>query len=243
MSVDDAFALQLTQARKCVPRPSELTPLTDGRSATAESLSLGVVQPRPPSPLEELLASRRSERTMGPVPLEDVARLLHSVCAVHFSRRGPQGLESYRAHPSAGARHPLDLVLYAHAVVGLSPGAWLLDAWAMKLTRLDVHVDMGRVVAALRTPGPPPLTLFACASADRTLTRYPDGATLVWRDAGVFLGYLHLAAFDMGHASCIVGTSGVVGNVCALPGAVDVGALALGSRTTADGSAHDRSDG
>lgn len=243
MSFDDAFAMQLDAARKCIPRPSGLNPLTDGRSATEESLALGVIQRRPPTALEELLASRRSERTMGPVALEDVARLLHSVCAVHFSHRGPDGLESYRAHPSAGARHPLDLVLYAETVVGLSPGAWLLDAWAMKLTRLDIQVEMERVAAALRTPGPPPLTLFACASADRTLTRYPDGATLVWRDAGVLLGYLHLAAFDMGLGSCIVGTSGVVSKISALPGAVDIGALAVGSRETRDTSAGERSGG
>jgi hypothetical protein len=122
------------------------------------------------------------------------------------------------------------VALYAHAVRGLQRGIWLLDAWTMQLTPLDGAADMSRVAAALRMEELPPLTLFTCASADRTLTRYPEGSTLVWRDAGVLLGYLHLAAFAMGLASCIVGTAGVLGAIPQLPGAVDIGAVAVGAR-------------
>lgn len=101
----------------------------------------------------------------------------------------------------------------------------------MHLTALKAEVDISPVIAALRCTQCPPATLFACASFDRTLTRYPQGSTLVWRDAGVLLGYLHLAAFAGGLASCIVGTAGVLPTLPLLHGAVDIGALAVGSRT------------
>jgi hypothetical protein len=73
------------------------------------------------------------------------------------------------------------------------------------------------------------------AKFDATLSRYPQGATLVWRDAGVALGYLHLAATAMGLGSCMLGTAGVLSEgllaACGVRGTLvgDVGALALGS--------------
>jgi hypothetical protein len=70
-----------------------------------------------------------------------------------------------------------------------------------------------------------PAVVFAVATPDRTLDRYPDGMSLVWRDAGVVLQTLHLLAIDVGLASCIVGTTAVAFRDGT---ATDIGALALG---------------
>jgi hypothetical protein len=64
----------------------------------------------------------------------------------------------------------------------------------------------------------------------RTLSRYPEGMSLIWRDAGALLATVHLVASDLGLSSCIVGTSGVLRTDHAGPlGPVDVGAVALGN--------------
>jgi SagB-type dehydrogenase family enzyme len=185
--------------------------------------------------VSEALEARNSDRNLGPLALDDLATVLVHGARVRSWTDAEDGYQTTsRSAPSAGGRHPLDLKVIVRDVAGLDSGAWYFDAARCVLVRqsdLDrAAPDALRAVnAAAGGIEDAPATVFAVAYFQRTLSRYPEGAALVWRDAGVLLGYLHLVASAAGLASCIVGTAGQL--VMDPDGPIgDVGALIIGAR-------------
>lgn len=139
--------------------------------------------------------------------------------------------------PSAGARHPLTaLILHRsgdapHRAWAVSPSRTPLR---FEVTRHQPHIEaiLNSATNALRATEPPETLLVVLARFRRTLSKYTDGHTLVWRDAGVFVGAAHFVAESLNLRSCIAG----IAETTALPLAgtsdalVDVGALALSER-------------
>lgn len=197
------------------------------------------IEGAPEMPLREVLGRRRSSRRLGPLSLDDLAPLLvragRTRAVVGISGGGQ--LES-RPYPSAGARHPIELVVAARGIDELDDGWWWFEPFTCQLAQVALYPASERALALVRDVAaieqPLAAAVFAIASFPRTLSRYPAGSTLVWRDAGAALVTVHLAATELGLASCIVGTSGIVrtvGNALA----IDVGAVAVGQRR-GDGS-------
>jgi len=121
-----------------------------------------------------------------------------------------------RPAPSAGGRHPLTLVVLASDVSALPSGWWALDPEA----------------AVLRPSHAPPAAILAVGCPDATLSRYPDGISLLWREVGALLMLIHLASTDIGLGSCIAGTCAILHPVPSDASAlVDLGAVALGTTT------------
>jgi SagB-type dehydrogenase family enzyme len=138
---------------------------------------------------------------------------------------------TYRPAPSAGARHPCELLVAAVDVLDLPPGWWLFDSTrcelvSQELPGLEAASAAEEAGVVLGVDHPLPAVVFLIANLSRTLSRYPAGTSLVWRDAGVLLGLLHLCACDLGLGSCIAGMSGALPLDFPL---VDVGAMALGT--------------
>ena len=188
----------------------------------------------PVMPLRDVLDRRRSRRRLGPLSLDDLSPLLFRAgrTRVVVDVEGVGELES-RPYPSAGARHPTELVVAAQRVDGLSSGWWWFEPFTCQLTPVRLEPDPNAALSTLGTVAcmdqTPAAAVFAVASFRRTLSRYPAGSTLVWRDAGVVLATVHLAATELGLASCIVGTSGIIqtshDDLTADLGAVIVGAM------------------
>ncbi|WP_442978200.1 nitroreductase family protein [Rhodococcus sp. A5(2022)] len=157
-----------------------------------------------------------------------------------FATADDGAVRRFRPVPSAGARHPLVPIVLIEDVAGLGRGLWRLDADGRRLLQIrnaGSHLDdywTSNCAAGAFAQRPPAVVVLA-ARFDATLARYPMGSALVWRDAGVALGSLHLAAASLGLGSCILGTAGVfdadVLAACGLSGNLvgDVGALAVGS--------------
>jgi oxazoline/thiazoline dehydrogenase len=175
---------------------------------------------------------------MGRLPLEDLACLLVRTSRVKSLAMSPEvGVQerTQRPTPSAGAIHPLDLVLIAHDVDGLPRGIWMFDPYSCDLIQESaiapetVHgaLETARNVGRLATT--PPALIVLRANFMRTLARYPSGGALVWRDTGALLATLHLCAEDLGLASCILGTTGLLGGDRVDEGVIDTGALVVGS--------------
>lgn len=210
----------LSQDTRQAPAPHDVVPVTD----------IG-----PTRPFAEVLAARRSARSFGPLELESLGTVLARSALVRRRWVGEDGFaESSRPAPSAGARHPLTLVVLAARVNGLAAGMWVLDPDAAVLR--PARPGLGApaeafeaITAALRIADPPPATVFTVAQPARTLSRYATGMPLIWRDTGALLATLHLAATDLGLPSCIAGTSGVLFAGDAHSEApVDTGAVAIG---------------
>jgi SagB-type dehydrogenase family enzyme len=186
--------------------------------------------------LRDVLQRRRSTR--------EFATVAHTTLGIVMARAGLSrsegsdraGIEiSSRPTPSAGGRHPINLVLLCHDVTGLDAGGFVLDPGLAVLRRTRHSTEqctfaLERIADALHIDEVPPAVIVAVAHPLRTLSRYPEGMSLLWRDAGALLATIHLVATDLGLASCIVGTSGVLRTDHDGPlGPVDVGAVALGN--------------
>lgn len=184
--------------------------------------------------LVRVLERRRSHRLFGPLEFADLASVLLHCGRIRDLRTETSGaqLES-RPLPSAGGRHPVHYEIVTVGINDLQDGRWRMRHDLCDLVPTGpAPADLGIRLASMGFgAAPPPAVVFVVADFERTLRRYPAGASLVWRDAGVALGGLHLYASDLGLASCIIGGTGLLypdGDPSRL---VDVGALALGGRS------------
>lgn len=192
----------------------------------------------PSHSLSQILRLRRSERQFGSVEWSLLSSLLYRLISPGMTMRAEDGyVEEYLPVPSAGARHPHTLLVLAKQVEGIEDGPWVVD----RLSHLLVPVILSRdttskltlaVSSALRREDEPPATVVLLARRRRTLSKYPEGINHVWRDAGALLAMAHLVATDLGLASCIVGTGGIV----SIPlfgtdeSLEDTGALSVGTK-------------
>jgi SagB-type dehydrogenase family enzyme len=244
MASSNPAAAAFAEARTIRPvraaPPGNRDPLDDlcapiGSSA-AGRLPVPVTDLGPTRPFADTLAARRSHRDLQAPALNEVGTVLARSGLTRNNTTDLAGAPiACRAAPSAGARHPLTLVLLARHVGGLAAGSWALDPDAAVL-RPGKHrpeqteAALCEVAEALGQPGPPPAAVLAVAHPDRLLSRYPQGISLLWRETGALLMLVHLAATDLGLGSCIVGTCGVLcPDDSSGAGPVDLGAVALGT--------------
>jgi SagB-type dehydrogenase family enzyme len=236
------------EAVKMLPKPNPALGPNSTDFSTPHSLKvldiddlIPAVRNRPVSgSLVDVLAKRRSVRSYGALTARELVQLLDVVFALQRSAPADDGgTRRFRPIPSAGGRHPLAPVVLIENVKRLEPGLWRLDSDARQLHLVANNPNiLRRAWRALCDAGAfeirPPAIIVLAAKFDATLARYPEGSALVWRDAGVALATLHLASTDLGLASCILGTAGVLDGdlleACGVTGNLigDVGALAVG---------------
>jgi len=225
----------LAESRRIEPRDSEpdIGLAADAPPSGRRRVALGTLASRSDQPLDDVLASRRSQRSFEPMTLADLANVLVPAARVQSWWSAPDGFSAtQRPTPSAGGRHPIDLVVIATTVKDLEPGFWHFDPYSCELVEDPAALSRGtaaviRARAALEGGAEPAAAVFAIAHFERTLSRYPAGSTLVLRDAGALLATMHLCAGAAGLASCIVGTVGAL--TSSRDSAItDVGALLLG---------------
>ncbi len=184
-----------------------------------------------------LLDARRSVRHGGSFALPALASVLLASNRVITSETADDGyLRTWRPNPSAGGRHPIDILVDVRDVEGLKAGVYWFDAvyWSLREAHdLDAELVRSRqaVADAVSTQRPPGAVLFLVADFGRTESRYDHPATLVWRDAGALMVSIQFAAAGAGLSSCPAG----IGGTMRLPNlGVDVGAVVLGSGDSGD---------
>lgn len=190
----------------------------------------------PTSPFAQTVARRRSARQLGPPSFSQVALVVARAGLTRQNAYDAAGVPvAQRAAPSAGARHPLTLVILARDVAGLPPGGWALDPDSAVLRR-SAHAQnvvdhaLAKISDALHITDPPPAAVVAVGRPSTTLSRYPGGISLLWREVGALLMLVHLAATDIGMGSCLAGTCAILHPVTDDPTAlVDLGAVAIGT--------------
>jgi SagB-type dehydrogenase family enzyme len=229
------IARAVEEAKSAAPvhvlgEPPSWRPAPDG-----PALPLGPLVSNDSQRFTTVLSHRRSERVMRAPDLGQLATVLVRSGRVRDVAPAPDGYAmSHRPTPSAGGRHPADMYVLARDVDGLDAGVWLFDPLACSLAP-----SARQPGATLRRLGKiaetdlPPAAILVVARLERTLSRYPAGLSLVWRDVGALLATLHLCATDLGLASCIVGSCGVFIDD-PVDGALDMGALLVGKRVDDD---------
>ncbi|HXM58267.1 MAG TPA: SagB/ThcOx family dehydrogenase [Candidatus Dormibacteraeota bacterium] len=162
--------------------------------------------------LASVLRHRRSHREFaaGDVALARLGELLTTAAGVH--RAVPMAGVSYRAHASAGGRHPLEIYVGALHVPDLDRGVYRFDPFdgCLHRTRADprrldrLPDELGSAMNS-ELPVEPAAVLLITAVFGRTMWKYEDiGLSLIYKDTGALLQTLHLVAQALGLAGCAV---------------------------------------
>ncbi|HSV55961.1 MAG TPA: SagB/ThcOx family dehydrogenase [Magnetospirillaceae bacterium] len=158
--------------------------------------------------VEEAIFERRSTRRFRPEPLtlEEASQLLWA--AMGKTVDGVSG--PTRAHPSAGATHPLEAYLVAGNVRGLPAGVYRYNWRDHSLTQLvnrDVRAALANAAMRQTMIRDAPASIVFSAVVGRATARYgPRGeARYVPMDAGAAFQNVHLQAQALGLGTVIVG--------------------------------------
>ena len=139
------------------------------------------VSPLPDVGFAAVLEARHSVREFGAPSEADLLALLTHATRSRFGWPTKDGwTASSRPSPSAGARHPIEIVVAAPEVHGLAPGLYWFDPVQCRLSVLPAGRDEAQEVAiraqaALAVDDPPPAVLCLVAELQRTLSRYVGG--------------------------------------------------------------------
>jgi len=182
----------------------------EGATAAVEAPSVASAGPQSVTPmaapiLHALLKSRKSRRAFqaGPLSLEELSYLLWSCEGV----RENKGKFSFRTTPSGGARHPLDVYLFARRVEGLKPGLYrylpLEHSLVLEREGDDSKTLDEALMGQLRRA---PCVILWAAVPYRSEWRYGKAADkLVALDAGHSCQNLYLACEALGLGTCAIG--------------------------------------
>jgi SagB-type dehydrogenase family enzyme len=162
--------------------------------------------------LGSVLRHRRSHREFaaGDMSLARLGELLATAAGVQ--RSVPMAGVSYRPHPSAGGRHPLEIHVAALHVADLDRRVYRFDPFERCLhgTRADpgrldrLPDELGQALDS-ELPVEPAAVLLITAVFARTMWKYEDiGLSLIYKDAGALLQTLHVVAQALGLAGCAV---------------------------------------
>lgn len=185
------------------------------------------------------LTSRRSTRHFDPLDPRALSTLLYHSARIHDFLPSEDGYPATaRAAPSAGARHPIDLILVADVDAYIpAPGeaqssAYLFEPLTCQLVALPSE-DAEWVAAVpskveLLIGSRPPVTLILGARLERTFSRYRGGLSLVYRDAGAFMAVIATVASALQLNCCVLATP--TETVMPMNKWIDVGGLAIGGR-------------
>lgn len=145
---------------------------------------------------------------MKRAPLRDVVNVVAYATLVREIRPDDPNL-TRRPSPSAGALHPIELVI-VHG--GRTPRAFLYDAREHELNSLQIVApDKLRLFSneiADVVPAACGSVLIMLGEPARVAARYHDPLSLLWRDAGALLQTLFLTATAFEMSFCPLGILG-----------------------------------
>jgi hypothetical protein len=189
-------------------------------------------------PFDQVVSRRRSVRRLYTPRFDDLGLIVaRAGLTRHGSTTDLGNSIVSRPAPSGGARHPLRLVVITAQPLNTthSHRGWVLDpdsAILRPAALSDAAIDraFNGFADALHLGTIPPAAVVAVGFPSTTLTRYPGGMSLLWRETGALLILVHLAATDLHLGSCFVGTCGVLYPIGQTPDhPVDLGAVAIGT--------------
>lgn len=164
----------------------------------------------PSSDLFNAAGNRRTRREFGKLERDDLACLLWYSCHVKIrTKENGKVIWQARPAPSAGGRHPIDVLIVEPTDNGWEVGVY--DPFAHCICKLSVDqsivedflLELADIVSIQHAT-----ILWCVAQPLRTLSKYENGESLVWRDAGVLQGHWSLIAEGLSLSSCLVGITG-----------------------------------
>ena len=159
--------------------------------------------------LAALLATRRSRRDfVAPATLDDLAAMLELCCRTREVQGSDLGFDlEFRPHPAAGAIHSVHTLIQRE-----DPEDWMYyDAHAHQLVSLPgtaAAANAARSAANELVPVANASLIALVAEPNKAAAKYENPGSLIWRDAGVLLGYFSLCAEALDLSFCPLGITG-----------------------------------
>lgn len=158
--------------------------------------------------LGEVFEARVSHREFGLLGEKELSAFLWIACRTRGVGPSELGFDlEHRAAPSAGAIHPIHIVVKRPA----DDRWWLYESRAHHLVELKyAHTKLsGLYEASCSVLDAELATRFLfLAEHGKTLAKYQDGCSLIWRDAGALLGVMALTAAALDLNFCPLGITG-----------------------------------
>lgn len=180
---------------------------------------------------DKIVHARRTRRTFGLLSREQLAQFLWLSCRTIAKGDDDLGFPiTQRPTPSAGAIHPI------HLILGDKNSDWLRydpdhHGLASLRTTGGVLTELWQAIEQVVDPGAGAALLFV-AEPGKIYAKYDSGNSLIWRDAGVLIGHMALVAEALQLNFCPLGITGEPW-ICRLDAQrqlVGVGVALLGSR-------------
>jgi hypothetical protein len=171
---------------------------------------LGILQSRlsPEISLAETLNHRRTQRSLQPVPLKEIAQTLSIAGGVRFTKVDDQFCRSRRPSIAAGAIHAVE-IFFIHGqtkrIFYFDPFEPSISAVRCKDTKLLERLWSRATMVSPEAKS----TLIVLIGRPQILgLAYTAAESLLWRDAGALLQTLSMTAYGRGLGLCPVGLLG-----------------------------------
>ncbi|MCS6193209.1 nitroreductase family protein [Shewanella baltica] len=159
-------------------------------------------------PFSKVLNARISQREFGILDDKQLGTFLWNACRTRAIAVSELGFDlEHRASPSAGAIHPIHIVIKRPG-----DGRWWLyqpkthEMAELKNVQSKLSPLYERSLSVLE--GNNATRILFLAETGKTLGKYQDGCSLIWRDAGALLAVMAFVAAAQGLNFCPLGITG-----------------------------------
>lgn len=180
-------------------------------------ISKTIILPKPVQfpdvPFLQVLSTRKSSREFGFIGLGQLSDVLWLSAKVKASKLQENGyILTNRPSPSAGARHPIDLMV-SSPMFDEGKSLFYYNPFHHSLNKLEFGEGMTgdklkeHLLQSFPT-GESATVIWFVIHKDRTEAKYEYADSLLWRDVGALASYIQLVCNYSQINSCIGGTLG-----------------------------------
>lgn len=193
-----------------IPRMIEV-PYTDFKYEITKRIYLATPESIPAVNFFDIIESRASRREFEKLPIDRLSVLLWYSAKTRLVAKLDKGnLWQHRPTPSAGGRHPIDILIINSNGEEYAP-IYLYDPVAHALCQLSFSNEiLKKFLETINNVVPigKATVIWFAAQFGRTLSKYENGESLVWRDAGALLATMAFAAEALNINCCPIGITG-----------------------------------
>jgi SagB-type dehydrogenase family enzyme len=162
------------------------------------------------APFLEVVNTRRSRRDFKRLTFEQLNALLwHSSRTINVASPKLQTRWEHRPAPSAGGRHPIDVFIVQQENGKNELSLYQSIPHALAALETDQENVNGLVLETEKIlPRQEATVLWFGAQFERTLARYINGDSLVWKDAGALTATFSFVAEALNLNFCPIGITG-----------------------------------
>lgn len=158
------------------------------------------------------IKERRSIRIFKKIKEEDLSNLLWASSKIQSINLQDNGyVLTQRPTPSAGARHPIDLVISCPTMAS-NETLFYYNPIEHSLNELDLNKRISESLykhgQEVLPAGSEVTMVWLVTHKNRTNAKYRNADSLVWRDAGAVLYCIQIVCSALGLNSCQIGTLG-----------------------------------